>query len=309
VDVGSIVSVVIPTKNGAEFLPAVLHALVVQRTKSEVEIIAVDSGSNDGTLDLLKRYPVKLHQIQAAAFNHGGTRNLGIQRARGDPVILLTQDAEPIGEDFVDHIVRPFANERIGGVYGRQIPRPSCDVVRRRELEGWLTGRPESAVSVLDGVRLADLPPFEQYKMCNFDNVCSAVRRKVWEQVPFPHSDFAEDLAWGKSVIEAGWAIAYEPKAAVVHSHRRSIFHEYARTRICHRELYKLFSLSTLPSGRDVWRASFRCLGNDLPYVWRHAQPITERFRQLFRIAGLSILSPYAQHCGYLDAWEDERTT
>ena len=305
-DKGSIVSVVIPTKNGAESLSAVLDALMRQRTKLDVEIIAADSGSNDGTLDLLKRYPVELHQIQPAAFNHGGTRNLGIQLSRGDPVILLTQDAEPIGEDFIDNIVRPFADERIAGVYGRQTPRPSCDVVRRRELESWLTGRPESAVSVLDGVRLADLPPFEQYTMCNFDNVCSAVRRKVWEQVPFPHTDFAEDLAWGKSVIEAGWAIAYEPKAAVVHSHRRSIFHEHARTRICHRELYKLFCLNTLPSGRDVWRASVRCLRNDLPYVWRHVQPIPERFRQLFRIAGLSILSPYAQHRGYCDALSEQ---
>jgi rhamnosyltransferase len=297
-----IVSIVIPTKDGIEFLPAVLEVLAHQRTEAAVEIVAVDSGSKDGTLELLKRYSALVRCIPAAEFNHGGTRNLGVRLAKGNPIVFLTQDAVPADLDFVQNIIRPFKDSRVAGVYGRQIPRANCDVVRRRQLEEWLTGRLEAEVSFLDGRNLADLHPFERHRFCTFDNVCSAIRRDVWQQIPFPYVEFGEDVMWGKKVIEAGWATAYEPTAAVFHSHRRSILDEYERTRICHRLLYRLFGMATVPRRSDVVRASMLSLRHDLPYVFRHAPSGAERVRQLFRIAGLSILSPLAQHQGYRDA-------
>jgi rhamnosyltransferase len=297
-----IVSIVIPTKDGMEFLPAVLAMLGRQRCEADLQIVAVDSGSNDGTLDLLKRYSVLVRRIPAVEFNHGGTRNFGVRLAKGNPIVFLTQDAVPVAPDFVQNIIQPFKDSRVAGVYGRQVPRANCDVVRRRQLEEWLTGRLEADVRFLNGRNLADLHPFERHRFCTFDNVCSALRREVWQQIPFPHVEFGEDLTWGKKVIEAGWAIAYEPAAAVFHSHRRSILDEYKRTRICHRLLYRLFGMATLPRRSDVMRACVRSLRYDLPYVFRHVPPGAERVRQLFRIAGLSILSPLAQHQGYRDA-------
>jgi rhamnosyltransferase len=285
-----------------EFLLGALTALVNQRTDRKLQIVAVDSGSWDGTVALLEQYPVLLHRVPTAEFNHGGTRNLGVRLAKGDFVVLLTQDAVPIGPDFIMNIVRPFDDPRVAGVYGRQIARPDCDVVTRRQLEQGLTGRAEASLSHLDGRRLSDLSPFEQYELCTFDNVCSAIRRRVWQLIPFPYMQFGEDLAWGKKVVEAGWAIAYEPTAAVYHSHRRSVLYEYERMRVCHRLLHDLFGMATLPRWRYVVRAWGRNLRHDLPFVLHQAPSGIDRFRQLFRVAALSVLGPYAQYRGYKNA-------
>jgi rhamnosyltransferase len=293
---------VIPTRDGAETLEAVLEGLSRQRASFELEVVAVDSGSTDGTLDILAARSLRLHRIAPAEFDHGETRNLGIQLSQGDPVVLLTQDAIPADADLIEQLVRPFADARVAGVYGRQIPRPDCDVVRRRQLEGWLTGREDASLAFLNGRRLEELAPFERLELCTFDNVCSALRRGVWEKVPFPRAAFGEDIAWGKAVVEQGWAIAYEPRAHVLHSHRRSLAYEYARTRLCHRTLFELFGFASVPRARDVVRAGVFNLRGDLPYVWHHAPRGTERWRQLARVAALSCVDPLAQHLGLRDA-------
>ena len=295
--------VVIPTKDGADTLPALLDALDAQRCALPVDVFAVDSGSRDGSVGLMRERGVRVEEIAPESFDHGGTRNRAIAGAKGDVAVLLTQDAVPAGPGFLDAIVRPFADPAVAGVYGRQIPREDCDVVTRRQLEGWLTGRDEPATARLEGAALDDLAPGERHQLCVFDNVCSAVRRSVWEALPFPTTAFGEDIGWGRAAIEAGHTIAYAPDAAVVHSHRRSVFYEYERTRVCHARLNELFGLATLPRARDVVaRATAANLRSDLPYVWHHAPGGVERARQLARIAALSLLSPLAQHLGIRDA-------
>jgi len=296
------VSVVIPVKDGADTLPLVVDALSKQRIELDVELRAVDSGSRDRSVALLRLAGFDVDEIAPNEFDHGATRNRGIAATRGDVVVLLTQDAVPQGEHFLREIVAPFADPEVAGVYGRQVPRADCDVVTRRQLEGWLTGRAEPARAQCREGALSSLAPAERHQLCVFDNVCSAVRRDVWARMPFPTTPFGEDIAWGKAAIEAGYAIAYAPLAAVEHSHRRSVTYEYGRTRICHRTLHELFELATLPRRRDVARAALANLRSDLPYVWRAAPRGVERARQLARIAALSLASPLAQYHGIRDA-------
>jgi rhamnosyltransferase len=296
--VASRVSVVIPTKNGADTLDAVLAGLFAQKRRFELEVVVIDSGSTDGTLAIAERHPVRLERIAPHEYNHGATRNLGIGRTTGDPVVLLVQDAIPADESLLENLVRPFEDPRVAGVYGRQIARADCDVVRRRQLEGWLTGRLSPARVTLDGVSLAELPPQERYERCVFDNVCSAVRRSVWERVPFPRIPFGEDVAWSRAVLEAGHAIAYEPTAAVIHSHRRPVAEEYRRERLSHRTLFEQFGIAVLPRRSDVWRGVLWHFRNEVPYAWRHAPRGAERWRQLARMVGLAFAVPLGQHHG-----------
>jgi rhamnosyltransferase len=296
------VSVVIPVLDGADTLPAVLDALFAQPLPGGQEVVIVDSGSRDGSRELAKQHPVKLVDVRPTDFDHGETRNLGIRHASGEIVVLLTQDAVPVGSDFLAEILRPFEDPQVAGAYGRQIPRDDCDVVTARNLRGWMAGREQASRARLGSRRLEDLPPAERHELCVFDNVCSAMRRSAWEELSFPASRFGEDIAWGKEAISRGWTIAYAPAAAVVHSHRRSLGYEYRRTRICHETLHELFELATIPRRRDVLRAIAWCVSNDLPYVWQNAPPGLERLRQLARVAGLSVVSPIAQHQGIRDA-------
>jgi rhamnosyltransferase len=57
-----------------------------------------------------------------------------------------------------------------------------------------------------------------------FSNVNSAIRRDVWERFPFADDlFFSEDQDWARRVLLAGYAIAYEPQAAVRHSHAYTV--------------------------------------------------------------------------------------
>ena len=74
------VSIVIPTKNGGHLFEKVLDAVFKQKTEYEYEVICVDSGSKDGTLDVIRKYPCRLFQIEPSEFGHGKTRNYGLPK-------------------------------------------------------------------------------------------------------------------------------------------------------------------------------------------------------------------------------------
>ena len=89
------VSIVIPTKNGGHLFEKVLDAVFKQKTEYEYEVICVDSGSKDGTLDVIRKYPCRLFQIEPSEFGHGKTRNYGASKGNGTYIIFITQDALP----------------------------------------------------------------------------------------------------------------------------------------------------------------------------------------------------------------------
>ncbi|MDQ3231704.1 MAG: glycosyltransferase family 2 protein, partial [Pseudobdellovibrionaceae bacterium] len=85
-----LVSIVIPVKNGYRYLREVLEAVGGQETDFAFEIVVVDSGSTDGSLEVLKKHNVQLIEINSHEFNHGSTRNLAISKTRGQFVVMLT---------------------------------------------------------------------------------------------------------------------------------------------------------------------------------------------------------------------------
>lgn len=65
------VSIVIPTKNGGDRLKEVLEAVFSQKTEYKYEVICVDSGSTDNTLNIIKNFPCILYEIKPDEFGHG----------------------------------------------------------------------------------------------------------------------------------------------------------------------------------------------------------------------------------------------
>ena len=82
-----LVSVVIPVKNGIDTLASCLDGIFGQTLRDKLEVIIIDSGSTDGTLDLLKKYPVRVYNLPPKEFNHGETRNLGVALCNNQPHI------------------------------------------------------------------------------------------------------------------------------------------------------------------------------------------------------------------------------
>src|SRR5689334_1039468 len=88
-----LISVVVPVKDGAPWLDSCIKGIMQQTLFAKTEIIAIDSGSTDGSLDILKKYPVKVVSIKPAEFNHGLTRNYALQFCKGTYVVMTVQDA------------------------------------------------------------------------------------------------------------------------------------------------------------------------------------------------------------------------
>jgi rhamnosyltransferase len=244
------VSIVLPTRNGAATLPALLDAIARQHVSVPFEIVAVDSASTDGTAELLRGRADCVITIAAGSFDHGLTRNLGIEQARGELIVLLVQDAVPASDTWLAALIAPLlADDRVAGAFARQLPRPNASATTRWALARWAASSETPRTHSVESREAFDaFDPAAQFERCVFDNVCSCIRRSVWRRIPFAGTPIAEDLEWARAVLLAGYRLAYAPAAAVIHSHDRSAKYEYARTYALHRRLYELFRLRTIPT-------------------------------------------------------------
>jgi GT2 family glycosyltransferase len=216
------VSVAIPVLDGGALFAEVLRALAAQTVAHE--LIVCDSGSRDGSLALARDSGARVIEIERASFSHGGTRNLLVQSATGARVALLTQDAVPADERWLERLLDGFAlAPDVAIVYGPYRPRPQASPAVRIELEGWFHSlAPDGAAHVdrLDEDERVSLPAVELIGRRGFFTDANAcIDRAAWEQVPFRRVPYAEDRVLAIDMLRAGYAKAYVPEAAVVHSH------------------------------------------------------------------------------------------
>ena len=250
------VSLVMPTLNAGALLEQVLDGIDRQPRSSELERLAIDSGSTDGTVDLLKKRGFAVHGIEKREFNHGTTRDMGIGKTSGDVIVLLTQDAVPADENWLPQLVAAYEEPSVAAAYCRQIPRDDCNPVIKHRILQWTAGQTERVVQQLtegaDGIdpsqAFEKLDPMERLKVCAYDNVAGSVRRSAWEKIPFGYRRFGEDVAFGKKLILSGQSIVYEPRSAVVHSHNRTPKDEGKRIFCDHENLRDLFDVHLMPT-------------------------------------------------------------
>lgn len=201
-------SVVILTYNGEQHIDEILASLTNQRFDGTYEILVIDSGSTDSTLDLIAKCPsVRLVQIPNSEFGHGKTRNLGAHLAKGRIVAYLTHDATPASDRWLHEITAPFAiSDRIVAVMGAQIPRPDAFPLLRYEIKGVFNGFGPGFGTTLfyeddfiqdEGVRNA---------VTFYSDVNSAARKDILTgEVPYRDVSYAEDQLLGRDVIAAGY--------------------------------------------------------------------------------------------------------
>jgi rhamnosyltransferase len=202
------IGVVIRTLNEAELIGTCLQTLKSQRSRFELDIVVVDSGSTDATLQIARSYGVRVHEISPDDFDYSKALNVGIERVAGDLVLILSAHAIPVDEDWVARMTAPFEDPQVAGVASRQVPwatAPWREVSRLTDTFG-------DTRSVFDPEHADDIL---------FSNAASCIRRSVWRDEPFT-LPAAEDLEWAQRVVAAGRTVVYEPMAAVYHSHDES---------------------------------------------------------------------------------------
>jgi rhamnosyltransferase len=206
------VSILLLTKNSGPDFAILLSSVFNQKGVPSFEVIAVDSGSTDETLDLLRQFPVRIQEISPDEFHHARTRNLAASFSEGTILVFLSQDAVPASDKWLSSLISNFDDPQVGAVYGRQFPKPGSSAERQDALN-----------AVYGEVRLVKDPAQRQgmgYRFYHFSDVNAALRRSVWEAVRFPEDmKVFEDLGIAKSILDGGWKIVYEPEAPVFHSH------------------------------------------------------------------------------------------
>ncbi len=226
-------SILLPTRNGERDLERLLPVLAGQRVAGGVEHLAIDTQSSDKSVELLRAHGFAVESIRAEEFGHGRTRNVLASRARGEFLVYFSQDALPEGEDFVERLLAPFAQERIAGTYARILPHENDDPLTARSvLDAPLASEGPELFELARGARLEELPLADALRMLGFNNVASALRAGVWRELPFPELVFGEDFAWAARVLEAGWRLRFTPECVVRHAHRYNPLSAFERYRV-----------------------------------------------------------------------------
>jgi len=216
------VSILIPAKNEALNIRSCLDAIFAQRSHRTFEVILVDSGSSDGTVEIVKEYPVRLYQIPPAEFHHARTRNYLASLALGKCLVYLNADAFPATPDWLDALLSPFADSMVGAVYGRHLPKQDCNLERQVVLA---TMYGEERI-VKEPSRKKELG----YRYYHLSTVNAAIRKDVWEANKFPEElKIYEDVGIAKRILDGGWKIVYEPSATVLHSDNHQVSYLFKR--------------------------------------------------------------------------------
>jgi rhamnosyltransferase len=215
------ISLIIPTYNAAEYLPALLEKLQTQTC--HFELIIIDSSSEDHTLDIARKYTQHIHIIPQNRFDHGGTRTQAAKTATGDIIVFLTQDALPYDNNSIEQIVKVFQNPNIGAAYGRQLPYAHTS----------LFGKHLREFNYGDTSYIRTVQDKERYgiKTAFLSDSFAAYRKDALEQIDWFKNGLivGEDSYAGAKILLAHYAIAYVAEAKVYHSHTYSCIEEFKR--------------------------------------------------------------------------------
>ncbi len=284
-------SIVIRAYNEEKHIERLLTG-IRQQTRKDIEIILVDSGSTDSTLEIASRYPVRVVHIPPEEFTFGYSLNQGITQARGELIVIVSAHVYPVYPDWLERLLAPFADAKIALAYGKQRGNTTTKFSEHQIFARWYPDQSQ---------------PRQPYPFCN--NANAAIRRSLWEKYPYDETlPGLEDLHWADRVMEAGYAIAYVTEAEIIHAHDetpRGVYNRYRREamafkRIFPRERFHLWDfvrLFTTNVASDLWHAANQ--GDLAEYlsdiIWfrfmqfwgtyqgyRHSGPLTWQLRQTF---------------------------
>jgi rhamnosyltransferase len=284
-------SIIIRAYNEEDHIGRLLTG-IMEQTLKDIEIIVVDSGSNDATVAIASRFPTRIISLDPEEFTFGRSLNMGCAAARGEFLVFASAHVYPCYPDWLERLLAPFDDESIGLVYGKQRGDGGTQYSEHQQFRRMYPN--------------VSLQP-QKHPLCN--NANAAIRRELWEQHPYDESlSGLEDLAWATWLLEQGYFLAYGADAVVVHVHNespRQVLNRYKReaialARIRPEESFSLMNLVVLTLSNIisdfrsalsdhrliqvfwsvVWFRTMQYLGTYLGF--RHAGPVTDEVIQAF---------------------------
>lgn len=227
-------SVVIRAFNEAEHIGDVLEAVDGQQY-DDFEVLLVDSGSTDGTLEIAEEYVDGVEFVAPRNFTFGYSCNVGCAAASGDFVAFLSAHAIPTDDRWLGTMVENLRDDEVAMTYSNQVGAETTQFSERRLFDELF---PEQ--------RRRQTPP--DYWA---NNASSAIKRDLWEDHQFDESLTGhEDIEWAKHFMDQGYVVVYEPDACIYHIHDETweqVFNRFEREAIADVEI-------GVKSPSDRWR-------------------------------------------------------
>ena len=196
-------SVIIRTLNEERYLQELLAA-ITEQTHAENEILVVDSGSTDRTLEIAKAFDCRILHIPKENFSFGRSLNIGCDAAEGDILVFISGHCIPVDADWLEKLVEPFADSSVAVTYGRQLGGQESKYSERILFEKYFpaVGNGDHQTSFF----------------CN--NANAAFRRTSWARFRFDETlTGLEDMHLAKRLADCAEHVVYAPSAAVYHYH------------------------------------------------------------------------------------------
>jgi rhamnosyltransferase len=190
--------VIVRARDEVRTIGRTLEALRAQTVP--VEIIVVDSGSRDGTLEVARPMCDRLIQMDPREFTYGRALNVGARAATAPIHIALSAHCRPERADWVELTLALYDRDDVAGTGGGGLLPDG-----RR----------------FDGVFYQDAAHARAHPEWGFSNHAGSWRADVWQRFPFHEGlEASEDKEWALRVVAEGYVIAFRPELYVDLSHR-----------------------------------------------------------------------------------------
>jgi len=293
------------TFNSEETIEEYLEAVFSQRTDLKYEVLVIDSGSTDNTLEILKKYDLRLKKIPNSDFGHGKTRNLAVKLVRGKIVVMTVDDMIPVNDQWLNELIKPFSDPEIVATYGKHVPKKGAAPFIERDIKEFFQSLVKTNKLLIQRIRSKKkYSDFEWGRLIYFSDVNSAIRKSYVKKYPYEEVEYAEDQLMGETIIKNGYRKSYNPKAAAYHSHTYPIkdylfryFDEYLGLKETLGYTIKVDAYSIIIDLIKGWLL-------DAKYIWK--KPSYSLLKKLMWIIKAFFYNFFRRLAGILAAKEEE---
>jgi rhamnosyltransferase len=212
------ISIIIPFKDQLAQLKRCIKGILNQKIELTFEIVILDSSSSSGQRDIEKLSDkINYFRISPDSFNHGFTRNEGVNFAKGKVLVFTVQDSMAADSFWLSNLVQPLIDNKLDGICGKQISNPNEDT----NPLWWYRPIDKPTIKIIDikSIEFNNLKSQEKSEYIGWDNVNSAYLKASLLKVPFRKMMFGEDAQWAVDSINTDFKLAYTSFSVVYHDH------------------------------------------------------------------------------------------